>query len=133
MRRRTSASVRLRRIVTGILVGLGSLLAAFFLVFNLLFSDGPTSLVHPERLVSYALVAGAYFILSAAGSHFAGRPWLPWSLGVAAPALAICILYPIREPGIAALAVMYGLLVLGASLLGGWYTCSRWCPLKAHA
>jgi hypothetical protein len=125
--------VRLRRIVTGILVGLGSLLAAFFLVFNLLFSDGPTSLVHPERLVSYALVAGAYVILAAAGSHFAGRPWLPWSLGVAAPALSICILYSLREPGIALLAVVYGILALGAALLGGWYACSRWRPLKPHS
>lgn len=124
--------MRLRKVATGILVGVGALLAAFFLVFNLLFSDGPTSLVHPERLVSYALVAGAYFILAAAASHFAGRPWLPWSLGVAAPALLICVLYSTREPGIALFAIIYGALSLAFAVLGGWYARSRWCPLKPH-
>lgn len=68
----------------------GSLFAAVFLVFAGLFTDAPDGLVHPERLVSYTLVAAAYGPLGfvAARWHAIPRPatWIaaPGVVAVAA-------------------------------------------------
>src|SRR5690242_13393551 len=70
-----------------------SLMGAFFLVFNGLFSDGPTNPSHPERLVSFGLILAGYGLLGATGSRVA-KPWWGWPLGLAVPALGICIAYP---------------------------------------
>ena len=101
-----------------------SLLAAFFLVFNGLFSDGPSDPGHPERLVSYGLILVGYGLLGATSARLA-RPWWGWPVGLAVPALALCVLYPIRETGVIVFAVVEALFVLLGVLGGGWLARPR--------
>jgi hypothetical protein len=101
-----------------------SLLAAFFLVFNGLFSDGPSQVGHPERLVSYGLILAGYGLLGATSARLA-RPWWGWPLVLALPALGLCVLYPIKETGVAVFAVVEAFFVLLGVLGGGWLAKSK--------
>lgn len=101
-----------------------SLLAAFFLVFNGLFSDGPRDPGHPERLVSYGLILAGYGLLGATSARLA-RPWWGWPVGLAVPAVALCVLYPIRETGVVVFAVVEAFFVLVGVLGGGWLARPR--------
>jgi hypothetical protein len=104
-----------------------SLLAAFFLVFNGLFSDGPKDPSHPERLISYGLILAGYGLLGATSARLA-RPWWGWPVGLAVPALALCILYPIRETGVVVFAVVEAVFVVAGVLGGGWLAKPRGTP-----
>lgn len=101
-----------------------SLLAAFFLVFNGLFSDGPKDPSDPQRLVSFLLIVAGYGLLGATGSRIA-RPWWGWPVGLAVPALAICILYPIKEPNVIPIAIPQVVAVLVGVFAGGWLARPR--------
>ena len=100
-----------------------SLLAAFFLVFNGLFTDGPSGAADPERLVVYGLILAGYGLLGATSARLA-RPWWAWPVGLAVPALALCVWYPIREPNVVP-AVVEALFVALGVLGGGWLARPR--------
>ena len=102
------------------------LLAAFFLVFNGLFTDGPSGINSIERLVSYALILAGYGLLGATSARLA-RPWWGWPIGLSVPALAICVLYPAKEGGgeVIARAVVEAIVVLIGVLAGGWLARPR--------
>jgi peptidoglycan/LPS O-acetylase OafA/YrhL len=103
-----------------------SLLAAFFLVFNGLFTDGPEGMGHPERLVSFGLILAGYGLLGATSARLA-RPWWAWPVVLALPALAVCALYAARESGTAvvARAIVEAIVVLIGVLLGAWLAKPR--------
>lgn len=109
-----------RRAVVGTCVVLAAWLVAFFVTFNLLFSDGPTSLIAGERLVSYAIVAIAHGLLAAAGSRWAGITWLTWAIVAVAPSLLVSVLYASRESNIAALAAIDLVIAAGAAVGAAW-------------
>lgn len=106
----------MRRVPLIGLTGAAAFLAAFFLIFNYLFSDGPTGLGHPERLVTYLIVFVAYGLVAAPGARWGGgRRWM-WATLSAGPGVVLALAYSVSEPGIAAFAVIYsGLAVAGAS------------------
>lgn len=107
-----------------------SLMAAFFLVFNGLFTDGPKEVSSPQRLVSYALVLAGYGLLGATSARLA-RPWWAWPLGLALPALAICVLYPIKENGgmeLVSRAFVEATAVVIGVLAGAWLARPRAPP-----
>jgi hypothetical protein len=110
----------MRRLAVGSLVLLGAWLAAFFLTFNGLFSDGPRSLAGPERLLSFALIAAAHAGLAALGARFGGGRWAAWASLVAAPSVAIALLYAARESTVLGLAILCAVVAAGASALGAW-------------
>jgi hypothetical protein len=109
-----------RHLIVGTALVLASVVAAFFLTFNGLFSDGPRSPVAGERLVLAALLVAVHGLLAAAAVRWAGATWRTWALGVAAPSLAVCVLYPLKEPGIALLAAVEAVMVLAGAGLGAW-------------
>lgn len=108
-----------RRLLVGLPVLLGAVLAAFFLSFAGVFTDAPRG-VGPERLLSLALVAAAHLLLGFLGKRLAPGRWVGWGLLVAAPSLLVLGWYAGRESSSAGLCVLYGLVALGAALGGAW-------------
>lgn len=98
-------------------LGLGVFLG-FFFVFAGVFSDGPTSLVHPERLLSFGLVVGSYFAATFGVTRWSPLPFtMAWGV-VCAPAFGMLLSYAVREPGILGLGIVY-LVLAAASSYGG--------------
>lgn len=110
----------MRRVLFVIGTVIGAVLAAFFLTFNGLFSDGPKQLLHFERVVSYLLVFFAHGVLAAPGSHWGGGHWRTWVILAAGPSAAIAVLYATSEPTIGAFAALYSLLAVGGAVAGAW-------------
>jgi hypothetical protein len=108
-------------------------LAAFLLTFAGLFADAPGGPLHPERLVSYALVAGAHFAVAAVAAHFGRARWPAWAVLVAAPSVAVAFLYAAREPTVVGYAALYAVLAAGAAAGGAWFAASRHCPVPRRA
>lgn len=91
----------------------------FFFVLAPLFTDGPASLVDPERLVSFALTALLFLAAATLLAWIARGDW--WALGaLGSPGVAMAVWYSAREPGIGGLAAAYVALVVAALLLGRW-------------
>ncbi len=109
-------NTRGRWIALAAAVPLGAILGLFF-VFAPLFTDGPRSLVDPERLASFALTAGV-FLVGATALAWVGRgDW--WALGaLGLPGLALAAWYAFKEPGVAGLAALYAGLLIAAIAAG---------------
>ena len=93
--------------------------SSFFVVFAAVLTDGPASLLHPERLVQAGLVAGATFLVAFLPARL--LPW-PWWSGVAIAA-APCIpwlLFGLRDQGPSPVWWMLTSLVLVGAGAGGW-------------
>lgn len=92
-----------------------SLLAAFFAVFNSVFSDVFGA---AERLGTYAYVGVTYFVLGfIAGLIGPGRV-RRWTWILSVPAVAILVLYTFSEPQNAVIHFGFALLVPLAALAG---------------
>ena len=108
---------RARGAIQGVafLVGLG---LAFFLVAAPLF-EGTARVLHPERLVSYGLVAAAYFLAALAAARLTGMGPYRWLVWLDAPAIALIALLT-ADGGLPRLAlhVVYAAVVVGATLAG---------------
>lgn len=100
------------------------LLAAFFVVFQGVFTDGPASLWHPERLVAYLVTLIVYGGGAALGARLGGTWWHAW-LALVAPAAAFLTWYWTREPGTVLLGLVY-LLVIAVAVYGGLELGARW-------
>ena len=91
----------------------------FLFVLAPLFTDGPASPVHPERLVSFALTALLFLAAATLLAWIARGDW--WALGaLGLPGVATAAWDSAREPGVLGLAVAYVALVVAALLLGRW-------------
>lgn len=110
-----------------ILLLLASLLAAFFFVFNSVFSDGGIG----DRAMAFAITAGVYLILglvSGLASPTRPRRWM-WILS--APAAAILFLYTFSEPQSLLLHAFFAGLVLLAVYAGVRVGMRSRAPKKA--
>lgn len=108
------------RVLHAVLVGVGALLAAFFLVFAGVFTDGPRSLADPERIVSLALVLAAYVILGVVAVRWSAQHWWRWALSISGPAALILLLYSIGEYSGLGLHLIYLTCVLAGAFVGAW-------------
>ncbi|MEA3143931.1 MAG: hypothetical protein QOG31_1255 [Thermoplasmata archaeon] len=109
----------MRRLLVGAPVLLGACLAAFFLSFAGVFTDGPRGLAL-ERLLSLGLAAAAHLLLGYLGTRFASGRWWAWGLLVAAPSLLVLAGYASREPASLGLCAAYAAMALGGGLGGAW-------------
>lgn len=100
------------------------ILAAFYVVFAGVFSDGPASLWHPERLASYALTLGIYGLAAAAGARLGGVWWHGWT-ALMGPAAVLLVGYWTREPGTVTLGIAY-LIVIAVAVYAGLELGERW-------
>ncbi len=107
-----------------------SVVPAFFIVFNAIFSDIVTA---GDRFLSFFLVVLAYegygFIL---GYTWPATGWR-WGLWISITAAALVILYSIGE-GQYLLHLAYILLTVGAACHGsGWGQKCKWKKLKKNS
>ena len=115
-----------RYLIVGI-AGMLSLLAAFFIVFNTLFSDIFTL---RDRLIGYAMVSVAYAILGFGFAFARFNSWRWWAVFFSAPAVLMAALYTISEPQQFFVHAMTILLVVIATHGGAYLSGSR---LRAKA
>lgn len=112
--------------LTQALVLFAGLLAGFFFVFNFLFSDGPTSPLHAERLVTYLLVLAGTFVPAILGARFGGGGSLArWAILAGLPSLAVALLFVGGallggDFELSLLPALYALCSAGGALGGAW-------------
>lgn len=118
--------MQVRQAVTqGIVLAVG-LLTGFFFVLNFLFSDGPPSPLHPERLVTYLMVLAGTLLPALLGARFGGGGSVRrWALLAGAPGLVIALLFlggalVGGELGLAVLPALYALCVIAGAWGGSW-------------
>lgn len=96
-------------------VAAASLLAAFFVVFNSVFSD---VFGVAERLGTFAYVAVAYFVCGFAAGLVGPARVRRWVWIFSVPAVAILVLYTLSEPQNAMLHFAFALLAPFAAFAG---------------
>lgn len=95
-----------------------SILPAFFIVFNSVFSDGGS---FGERLFTFVLVICAYGILGFVLGYFVkGEPW-KMGLWISLPAIIIVGLYSINEYTRLLLHLFYVALTIGSAVCGSYF------------
>ncbi|HET6398035.1 MAG TPA: hypothetical protein VFH47_00595 [Candidatus Thermoplasmatota archaeon] len=107
-----------RRLAIGACLAVGAVLAAFFLTFAGVFTDGPADPLDTERLVSLALVAIAHGVLGWAAARFVWRPVVA-ATAMAAPSVLLALVYGFAD-GAVTLALVYAVAAAAAAALGAW-------------
>ena len=106
---------KLRLWIGTIFLVLISLLAAFFIVFNSVFSD---VLNIGDRMMTYGITAGVYFVLGLiAAAMGPTRPWR-WIWILTVPAVTILVVYTYSEPQNILIHASFAALVPLASWAG---------------
>ncbi len=101
---------RMQKTLWAVALALAGALAALFLVFQPLFTDGPASVADPERLASYALTFTGFGALAWLGARFG--PWERLTVAwLGAPALLVGAFYGDAD-------FVLRLLVMGATAAG---------------
>lgn len=115
----TIVSMRLVALVAGIISGV---IPGFFIIGPALFADGPSALFDSERLMTYALVGGIYFLFGL-GAGLIAPTKMRWTItGLALPGIGVGILLAVLERPELTTAVMYVVylsLLAVFSILGG--------------
>jgi hypothetical protein len=104
--------------------GIGSILAltvravaAFFVIFNAIFTDVGSA---GERLITFLLVVVVYGTLGGTfGAAAPGSAW-KWAIWINLPAIVLVAWYSAREPQQIPLHLAYLALSLGAAWLGAY-------------
>lgn len=87
----------MRRTLSAVPALIVGLLAAFLLVFNTLFADGPGGVLHPEYLLAYGLIVVVYGLAAFAVARWGGWDW--WTAAwLATPAALVVLAY--QDPGL---------------------------------
>ncbi|HLE47384.1 MAG TPA: hypothetical protein VI818_03730, partial [Candidatus Thermoplasmatota archaeon] len=98
----------------------GGAFPGFFLVFAGVFADAPPGLLDAERLVSYALVVGAFALLAGITAWWQPREGWRWGLWWGATSVVILLLYTFDEPQNWPLHLLYLVLAVGSGVASGY-------------
>ncbi|MEA3136515.1 MAG: hypothetical protein QOC71_796 [Thermoplasmata archaeon] len=89
----------------------------FFFMLGPLFTDGPSSLVDPERLASLALTGAVYLAFATLLSWISRGDRIVLGV-VGVPGIGLALWYTARETGVFGLTIAYVLAVVAAVALG---------------